>query len=73
MPKTQQTYGHYQNVTDPKKCQEICMKEPKCNFFGINLRNNPVQNNGCWLKSKAQNLKPREKCIFGTKYCNGKL
>lgn len=58
------------DVTDPKRCQELCLKEPRCNFFAVNLRDDPKENNGCWLKSGTGSSKNRDKVIFGPKSCN---
>ena len=60
-------------VTDPTKCQEMCMKNPQCKFFAVNARNDPIKNNGCWLKDGAGMLMLREKVIFGPKTCGGKF
>ena len=60
-----------QNVTDPIKCQELCMKEPKCSAFSVNLRDDPEENNGCWLKSAVGTPGPRANVVFGPKSCKG--
>ena len=60
-----------QNVTDPIKCQELCMKEPKCKAFAVNSRDDPKENNGCWLKDAVGTPSIRAKVVFGLKKCRG--
>ena len=61
------------DVSDPKKCQEMCLTEPRCHFFAVNSRDDPKENNGCWLKSGGGKLEARTNVIFGPKICEGKL
>ena len=58
-------------ATDPQKCQELCMEEPTCNFFAFNSRNDPPQNNGCWLKKDIGTPTQRANVVIGAKDCEG--
>ena len=59
-------------MTDPKECQELCKKDPACFYFAVNLRNQPLENNGCWLKKEIRTSpNPRVGVIFGPKECKG--
>ena len=59
------------DTTDPLECQELCLKEPRCLFFAVNSRNDPKENNGCWLKSGVGKVASRKHVILGTKTCDG--
>ena len=67
-----------QGITDPKECKEYCQKDVSCFYFSVNLRNEPIENNGCWLKKDVERPPThRAGVIFGPKYCednsNGKV
>lgn len=57
------------DVTDPRKCQDLCKEEPTCFFFAFNSRNDPPENNGCWLKKDVGTPIPRANVVFGAKDC----
>ena len=60
-------------VTSPKECQNLCKEDPSCFYFAVNLRNDPIENNGCWLKRDVGSPpRPRIGVIFGPKHCHGK-
>ena len=59
------------DTTDPEACQKLCLKEPRCQFFAVNSRNNPKENNGCWLKNGIGKVASREHVILGAKTCDG--
>ena len=61
-------------ITNPKECQDLCKADPSCFYFSVNLRNDPIENNGCWLKKDVGSTPPRPRVgvTFGPKHCNGK-
>ena len=61
-------------VINPKECQDLCKEDPSCFYFAVNLRNDPIENNGCWLKKDVGSNPPRPRVgvIFGPKNCPSK-
>ena len=61
-------------VINPKECQDLCKEDPSCFYFAVNLRNDPIENNGCWLKKDVGSNPPRPRIgvIFGPKNCPSK-
>ena len=47
------------------------MEKPTCFFFAVNSRNDPPENNGCWLKKDVGTPRTRSNVVFGAKDCEG--
>ena len=52
-------------------CQYACQKHPDCEFFAFNMRGDPPENDGCWLKTKTRVPQPRPHVVLGPKHCTG--
>ena len=52
-------------------CQYACQKHPHCEFFAFNMRGDPPENDGCWLKTKTTVPQPRPHVVLGPKHCTG--
>ena len=52
-------------------CQYACQKHPHCEFFAFNMRGDPPENDGCWLKTKTRVPQPRPHVVLGPKHCTG--
>lgn len=57
------------DVYSAAKCQELCQKHEKCNYFVHDRRDG--QRNWCWLKTAAKDKKSVDGTTLGPKYCDG--